>query len=209
MVSVNSYSHFHIGWPDWYTWYPVCEWLTCLAMFHTCWLCLFSALQPVSDCCAILCFRPVDVLVLCSPESEWLLCLTVFQTCWWWLCSALQLVSCCHTMLCFKPVHDTCALLSSWWVAAMPRLAMFWACWWCLSVLCSSGSEWVPHLLCFKPADSTCPLLSRRWVGYCASLYFNLADVACPLLYRKWVAAMSWCILSLLKMPVLCSSGSE
>ena len=79
---------------------PACGWLLCLAVFQACWQCLFLALQYVSGCYALLCFKPADnaysgfsrewvvavpycdpslltMLVLGSPVSEWLLCIAV------------------------------------------------------------------------------------------------------------------------------------
>ena len=99
---------------------PVCEWLLCLAVFAACWQSLFLALQPVSGCCTLLCFKPTDnpcswlsrkwvaavpycvsslltIPVLGSPACEW-----------------------CCAYLCFEPTDNPCLWLSSWWVASFP-----------------------------------------------------------------------------------------
>ena len=39
---------------------PVCEWLLCHDVFQACWQWLSLALQDVSGCCALVCFKPAD-----------------------------------------------------------------------------------------------------------------------------------------------------
>ena len=119
-----------------------CEWLLYFAMFQACWKSLSLALQPVSGCCALLCFKLADtscswltrkwvaavhccdsslltIPILGSPVCEWLLCLALFQACWEYLFLALQPVSGCCAFLCLKAVDNPCSWLSRMWVPAV------------------------------------------------------------------------------------------
>ena len=208
---------------------PVCEWLLWVAVFHVCWQCLSLALQEVSGCCGLLCFKPADnacpwlsslwvaavgccvsslliMPVLGSPASEWLLWVAVFQACWQCLSLALQLVSGCCGLLCFKPADNACAWLFSLWVAAV-------GC--CISslltmpVLGSPGSEWLLWVAVFHACWQCLSLALQSVSGYCGLLCFKPADNACPWLSSMWVAAVGCCVSSLLTMPVLGSPASE
>ena len=127
-------------------------WLPCFAVFQACWWCLPSALQGVSGCHALLCFKPADNA--CPLLSRM------------WVAA----MPCCVSSLL---ADDSCPLHSREWVAAMPCcvssllmmpvicspacewlpcLAMFQACWWCLSSVLQEVSG-CHALLCFKPAD--------------------------------------------------------
>ena len=155
---------------------PVSEWLLCLAVFHGYW-CLSFALQEVSSCCVLLCFKPADDACPLPPGSEWLLLLAVLWVCWWCvLCSPVG--KWCSVLLCFEPADNAWPLLSSWW-AAVPccvssllmipvlySLGSGWllctsvcqACWWCLSSAFQRVSSCY-SFLCFNPVDDACSLL--------------------------------------------------
>ena len=160
---------------------PGCEQLLCLALFQACWQSLSLAVQEVSGCCALLCFKLANnscpwlssgwvavmpccvsslltIPVLGSPGGEWLLCLAMFLACWQSLSLALQWVSGYCVLLCFRPVDNPCPWLSSGWVL----------------------------LLCFKPVDNPCPWLSSLCV-----------------------VAVSCCISRLLTIPIIGSSACE
>ena len=113
---------------------------------------LFSLwVAAVPGCVSCLLTMPI----LGSPVCEWLLCLTVFQACWQCLSLTLQTVSGWCALLCFRPANNACPLLSRWCVVVMPYsvsslltmpivgppgsewllfLAVFQACWQCLSL---------------------------------------------------------------------------
>ena len=118
-----------------------CEWLLCLTVFQACWQCLFFALQDVSNCCALLGFKPTDnaspehfskwvAAMLCCVSSiltmpicgssvcEWLLCFAVFQAYWQYLSVILKSVSGDHAIMHFKPVDNANLWLFRMWVAS-------------------------------------------------------------------------------------------
>ena len=119
----------------------VCEWLLCLARFQVCWPRLSLALQCVSDCCALVNFKPADhdclwlfsmwvaavpfqisnlliKPVLGSSAGKWLLCPTMFHA-----------------------SDDACLWLFRGWVAFVPYISSLLI----KPILGSPESEW---LLC-------------------------------------------------------------
>ena len=205
------------------------EWLSCLSVFQACWQCLFLALQPVSDSCALLYFKPADnscpwlsskwvaavpwcvsslmtMPVLGSPACEQQLCLGVFQACWQYLSLVLQLVSGSCALLCLKLINNACPWLFRKWVAAVhcylsSSLTMH--------VLGSPACEWLVCLPVFQ-ALWQCLFLALQLVsGYCALLCFKPGDNACSWLSRKWVAAVPSYVSSLMTVLVLVSPVSE
>ena len=170
-----------------------CEWLLCLAIFHTCLWCLFLALQFVSGYFALQYFMPAHdayswlsrmwvatlpcnilwllmMLVLDSAECEWLLCPAIFHACSWCLFLALQMVSGYFALQYFMPILGS---LGCEWLLC---LAIFHICSWCLFF--------------------TLQVVS----GYFALQYFMLAYDAYSWLSRMWVLclaifhAYSWCL---------------
>ena len=144
--------------------------------------------------------------VLGSPVCEWLQCLAVFQAYWWCLYLALQEVSGCSALLCLNTTDDACLWLSSMWVAAVTccisNLLM-------IPVLGSPGSEWLQCLAVFQ-AYWWCLFLALQRVSGCSALLcFEPIDDTYPWLFRKWVAAVPYCALCLLIMPILPSIVCE
>ena len=186
---------------------PESEWLLCLAMFQACWQSLFLALQDVSGCCGLLCFKPaknacswlfslwvatvhccvsrlLTISVFNSSVGEWLLCNTVFQACWQSLSLALQEVSSCCALLCLKPADNLYPWHSSWWVTA--------GCVWSLLttlVFGSLGSKWLLWLAMLQAWWLFLSLALQYVSSCCALLCFKPADNSCPWFSRMWVAA--------------------
>lgn len=181
------------------------QWLLCLAVSQACSWCLSSALQKVSDCCALLCLKSahytciwlfrrwvaavhwcisslLKMPVLGSLECEWLWCLCVLEACWWCLSLVLQYVSGCNTLLC---------VLS---------LLM-------ISVLGSPESEWLQCLVCFRPFWQ-CLSLTLQIVSACYALLCFKAWLIMPILGSPDCECL-FCVLNLLLMPVIGSLGCE
>ena len=186
---------------------PGCEWLQWLSVFQACWQCLSLALQDVCGCCGLLCFKHTD------------------NACPWLFRKQVAAVAC----LCFKHADNAYPWLSR--LSVVLWLAVFQACWQCLSLAFQFVSGWC-DLLCFKLADNACLWLSSGWVagmaccvsklltmpalafqrvsGCCGVLCFKPADNHCSWFFRMWVADMVCCVSSmLLTIPDLGSLVSE
>ena len=121
--------------------------------------------------------------VLGSPVCEWPLWIAMFQAYWWCLFLALQEASgCCSLLFSNLLTLPVLGLLVCEWLL---WLAEFKVCWQCLSWALQGVS------------------------GCCGLVCFAAADNACSWISREWVAAVAWCVLQLLTMPVLVSPGSE
>ena len=187
---------------------------------------LSLALQPVSGCSALLCFKLTDdpcpwlsrvwvaavpccisnllmMPVLGSPVCEWLQCLAMFQTYFSpWLSSLwVAAVAHCVSSLLIIPILGSSESECLWFLAALQ------ACW--------------SNLFCFfRTWVAACPvvfyvclwflsLAFQEVSGFDVSPLFKPADKTYLWFFRMWEDVVAFCVSCLLMAFVLHFSGSE